>query len=504
MCFSFTLKATADAPVLSSKQLTYETSAILHNIRLSEPDRLKIALDFDGTAYYNVESLENEIDIYLFNVKNGENIQNSFDINDFTVKQIEITSYESGLLLRVPLKHGLAYKIFSLSLPDRLIIDFERTIIQVKNNEQICEGLDYYDITKAVDDKLVLAQVLEVDPKKIDVFPAIGEPEGAFIYSVLKFFNPWTKEKQSGFYPATTSRIALQNNAIAGINGTYFLKSGLPLGILMINKNVISCPIFDRTALILTSDHRAYIDNVALDAYFEINATKYPIMGINEKKAPKKDIVLYTPYYGVVTDTEPDDFNIIVVNDVVVSFECGNSLIPSNGYVLSAGMELSELLFLNAKKEDKVKVAVNVVPFLNVSATTESFLHLIGGGPRLIKNGEIYITKQEENFRADVARGRAARTIVGIKNDGALLFVTVDGKLKRKKREKERGEGHSIGMSLTEAAYFLKALGAVSALNLDGGGSSTMVVRGKIKNTPSGGAQRKISNAILFEPQSRR
>jgi hypothetical protein len=84
--------------------------------------------------------------------------------------------------------------------------------------------------------------------------------------------------------------------------------------------------------------------------------------------------------------------------------------------------------------------------------------------------------------------GRHPRTGIGTTADGRLLLVTVDGRRRR----------HSVGMTLIEFAREFERLGATWALNLDGGGSSTMVVRGKVVNRPSDrSGERFVSSAIL-------
>ena len=77
-----------------------------------------------------------------------------------------------------------------------------------------------------------------------------------------------------------------------------------------------------------------------------------------------------------------------------------------------------------------------------------------------------------------------------------MMFVTVDGR----GRGKNKKNGRSIGMTLTELAYFMQSLGAEDALNLDGGGSSTMVISGKVMNRPVDGNERRVNNSILIKP----
>lgn len=77
---------------------------------------------------------------------------------------------------------------------------------------------------------------------------------------------------------------------------------------------------------------------------------------------------------------------------------------------------------------------------------------------------------------------------------GVLLLVTVDGRQRR-----------SQGVSLPELAAIMKRLGAVNALNFDGGGSSTLVVQGGVANAPSDGRARPIADGLLvYAPNEER
>ena len=94
--------------------------------------------------------------------------------------------------------------------------------------------------------------------------------------------------------------------------------------------------------------------------------------------------------------------------------------------------------------------------------------------------GRIAVRTRPEGFDRPGLYGRFVaarnpRTLAGVTATGALLLVTVDG----------RRPGWSAGMSLADAARLMKSLGARDALNLDGGGSSTMVYGGRVVNRPS-------------------
>jgi len=112
-------------------------------------------------------------------------------------------------------------------------------------------------------------------------------------------------------------------------------------------------------------------------------------------------------------------------------------------------------------------------------------IETIGGNPTLVRDGEIFIGRGDTSFFR-----RHPRTGVGYTADGRVLFVTVDG----------RQAGYSVGMTPRRFAKLFRSLGATYALNLDGGGSTTMVVNGDVVNRPSGGSQRPVSSALLLLP----
>ncbi|GAM12148.1 phosphodiester glycosidase family protein [Mesobacillus selenatarsenatis] len=111
----------------------------------------------------------------------------------------------------------------------------------------------------------------------------------------------------------------------------------------------------------------------------------------------------------------------------------------------------------------------------------------LGGNAILVKNGQVYQTPQ-------TGADKEPRTAVGIKQDGDVFFVVVDG----------RQEPYSAGISMPDLAQMMIDLGAVSALNLDGGGSSTFTTRElggdqlEVDNKPSDRAERSVANSWLI------
>ena len=110
----------------------------------------------------------------------------------------------------------------------------------------------------------------------------------------------------------------------------------------------------------------------------------------------------------------------------------------------------------------------------------------LGGGPALVSNGRVNVTTDEEVFFGTAIPYTHPRTAAGITGDGTLLLLLVDGRQRQ-----------SRGVRLEELAMILADLGAVDALNLDGGGSSTLVVHGQLLNNPAGRKkEREVMTAL--------
>ena len=98
-------------------------------------------------------------------------------------------------------------------------------------------------------------------------------------------------------------------------------------------------------------------------------------------------------------------------------------------------------------------------------------LQVFSFGPVLLEDGSISVTENEE---VGMAMASNPRTAIGYLGKNHYVFVVSDGRT-----------SESAGLSLYELASFMKSLGVVDAYNLDGGGSSTMVFKGEVINTPT-------------------
>jgi large repetitive protein len=152
---------------------------------------------------------------------------------------------------------------------------------------------------------------------------------------------------------------------------------------------------------------------------------------------------------------------------------------PSGGVVLSAPPSTDEATQLLA-------LASGTTMRLHWTLGWPDVFDAVGGMPLLLSDGRIAVSP---DCHTSLCRPNP-RTGIGVTADGKILLVVVDG----------RQPKWSVGPTLFGFARIMQDHGAVWALNLDGGGSTTMVVEGEVVNRPSEGYQRSISNAVLVLP----
>lgn len=348
--------------------------------------------------------------------------------------------------------------------------------VSAQDFKQIHRGVEYARIDRKLGNDPVKINLLRIDRMKVrlDVVHAGGGAIGL----------------------ETTSSIARRRGAVAAINAGFFRLdksafAGDAAGVLMIDQMLLSEFVSDRTAIFIT-DYPATnlgIGQVRTEHNLESKGQKFQVHGLNrERKAD--EIVVYQEEFGPTTLTGTGGVEITVLQGKVTSVNTtsGNGPIPKGGYVISAsGKFIAELTAIRmGDPAGFYRLAFLLRDGLRLPL--EMVDDVVAGVPQLIKDGKIDITWEQEKATRSFAETRHPRTAVARLENGKFLFVTVDG----------RQPGVSVGMSLRELAEYLLSLGAVNAVNLDGGGSTTMFLDGKVVNTPSDKeGERKIGDAIL-------
>jgi len=347
----------------------------------------------------------------------------------------------------------------------------------VRKTRQVAPGVEHIEIRRGDPDRWVI-NVLVLDPARVRL--ALG------------------RARDRGVGTETTSSIAGRRGALAATNGGYFRTEGPyrgePAGIVLQSGQVLSEPYRRRPGLAVSNAGRrtllAVVD-VALRA--EVVASKKARRRIDGINRPRLDdeLILFTPEFDRTTLTGPQGIEVLVGGGRVASVEDGGggAVIPGNGFVLSAHGEAAAWVRANVAPGIRIERKMDL-RFEPRPKFVPEFV--IGGGPRLVRDGRTVLPPDPEIYRPGFADARHPRTAAGLRPDGHILLVTVDG------RRPER----SVGMTIAELAALLAELGAVEAINMDGGGSTTMVVRDKVVNGPSDPAgERAVGDALLVLPR---
>ena len=286
--------------------------------------------------------------------------------------------------------------------------------------------------------------------------------------------------------------IGRNNQALAGINGGFYEYSGRPLGVYMEDGKIVTGKVRDLVRSTLLIDEYGNIDigihdwngNLSLE-----DGRNLMISGVNQVPEDGQAVII-NKYYGESAPQLREGAVELVVNSngkivgINRSHFLSPSSIPVDGYIIQATGSKANILG-GLRSGETISFENRFFP---ESELEGDIVHALGAGPKLIENGNINITSYKEGFQRDVVYGNAPRSAAGITGDNKLLLVTVDG------RQPER----SIGMTLEELADFMLDLGAEKAMNLDGGASARMMVRGFTMNVPS--SERNIGNALLILP----
>lgn len=329
--------------------------------------------------------------------------------------------------------------------------------------------------------------------------------DGMFHYSIEAPSVPWTLEVVEVDLTVNTTTIetAKANDRLAGyekpssmamrksyenhevvaaINGDFY-SGGIPISTQIIKGEILKKPHTSREIFGFSSLKSMFIEKTNYDGKLHINGNEYSITDVNSSRRTD-GLAYYNHYYGSSTGTNQygDEATFKAIDEWVVNGQvravvldkssAGNMAISDSIFALS-GHGTSRAIIADLAVGDTVIVEHRL------TSGTDDMVEAIGGSKKFLNNGVI-----DGNWPE-----RHPRTAIGFNADTTKLYlVTVDGR-----------QSSSAGMKLTELGAFMKEIGAHDALNLDGGGSTAMVVHHNIVNSPSDGSgERSVSNALMI------
>ena len=322
--------------------------------------------------------------------------------------------------------------------------------------------------------------------------------------------------------PGTPAEVRLANGVVAGVarpsvfarsaaggvNGAYFVGTGPDAGDVVgahvSGGELVSEAVDGRSTLVLSANPlvRPRVTSLSFRGRVRIGGRSRLLDGVNRVRGliwgcgghggdrptqrpvhgifctDASELVQFTPRWGTRTPAAGAGTEAVVRDGAVVATRRGGGTpIPADGFVLSGSGDAAR--FLTAAR-GPVEVTTSLRTARGAPLLLSDLAGVVSGGPRLLDRGRIAVRTKAEGFDRPGLYGRFVaarnpRTLAGVTGTGALMLVTVDG----------RRPGYSAGVSLPEAARLMRDLGAVDALNLDGGGSSTMVFGGRVVNRPS-------------------
>ena len=457
----YPVQTQAAVTLAKSEKQAEMVNTVLNNeissIRYSKTDdKVRVVFDLNETTQYEIKPLDNGYIMVDFSEPINKRYVNGININDSSVPFVEIYSDRKMSCAVIQVTDGSAYESGELSGPRRLYVDiskdYEYSI--TKNLELGLTQISYYSRKNG---ERQSAQLVEVDPKYFKFAPVLG----------------------GGDKMAKNTVKAMSDYAGASVaeNASYFGDGKELYGVTKIAGDMVSSMYLTRTAFGVLADGSPYIGPVSYHGVVHSDKGDLFVSGLNGTRGTNS-VMLYNHYYGTSTGTNNNGTEYVVKNDKIVAINKGNSPLRKDETVVSVTGEAQKIL-------NGLKVGDTLQIEQTLNEPWNDATDILGVGPLLVKDGQVDITSAQEQIGVDVTGAKAPRTAVGILKNGNVMFAVLDGR-----------QAHSKGMMLDEFARFLIGMEVVDAVNFDGGGSSELVINGKIVNSPSDGRQRPVATAL--------
>ncbi|WP_309743973.1 phosphodiester glycosidase family protein [Chamaesiphon sp. OTE_20_metabat_361] len=404
----------------------------------------------------------------------------TFDTNldpddDPTAKKLEykVTSSKNQTIIQFPIVKGQRARTKLLS-PTSLEVSINSNLATIPDREiKWAPGLKWRQKWVKLGATNFPVSYLEIDPRQKGIkFRSMLalEPNLVGTNHLIKF--------------APTTQFA------AAINGGYFNRNNrMPLGALKRDGKWLSSPILNRGAIGWNDKGKMQIARLKMqETAITANGTQLPILALNSAYV-QAGIGRYTTDWGTTyTPMQANELIFTVQLNRVTQITPGNALgsinipIPTNGYLLA----------LRGQPELSGSLPIGTTLSLQRQLTPpefDTYSQIIAAGPWLVKSSQIVLDAKGENFSANFSKEAAVRSAIGSTATGNIILVAVHPNPGGK------------GPTLAEMARLLQQMGAIDALNLDGGSSTSLYLGGQLIDRASATAAR-VHNAlgISIEP----
>jgi exopolysaccharide biosynthesis protein len=367
--------------------------------------------------------------------------------------------------------------------------------------ERVADGVDLFRVDGAVDlsppGQPRTPGRLDIEPLPRSVRLLRLDPRRVRLASALA----------TGEVPAraTVLDIARRTRALAAVNAGFFSPTGDPNGLLKIDGRLLSDTGRARGAVALTGRDRVegLFDQVSARVRLRVRTggrwQTVPVDGVDTARGTGR-LVLYSPASGASTGTAgglewtlrpgsagpgggPTVFRVSAASTA------GDGAIPPDGYVLSHGGVEAPAALAGLVRSPSVQVRESLV--VHSGHRVRDWMRaatIVGGAGLLVRGGRPLTDWAIEQLSQGFETTPHPRTVIARDRVGLWWLITIDG----------RQPGRAVGMSFTEMQALLARLDVTDALNLDGGGSTTMVVGDAVLNRPSDPTgPRPVSDAVI-------
>lgn len=463
--------------------------ARVENIRMEpQPWGARIVIDLNRPTPWQISDRRTEGVITLegladsslverFKPRPIEQMQEAEDAAPVAVEEqdempvIRVENGQNQTLLRITAPTGKRLQVFSLPNPNRLVIDVRPDAV-VEKDILWASGIWWRQRYVNLGESRFPVVWLEINPRTAGVFLR------------PMWSNPTT---QAGTTPLI--QMAPLWQATAAINAGFFNRNNrLPLGAIRREGRWFSGPILNRGAVAWNDNGQFKFGRFSLqETLITSTGERLPLLFLNSGYV-KMGMARYTPEWGsTYTPLTDNEVLFIVQNDRVTGQLPGGAAgeqsfpIPTDGYLLTLRSDRIATNSLSIGTQVRVEQRTEPADF-------GSYPHILGAGPLLLENRKIALDAKAEQFSDAFSQQSAVRSCIGITADGTLLFAAVH----------YRSGGP--GPNLNETAQLMQLLGAVDALNLDGGSSTGLYLGGQLLDRSPYTAARVHNGIGIFRP----
>jgi uncharacterized protein YigE (DUF2233 family) len=387
------------------------------------------------------------------------------------LRALKITPQQNRTLIQGVIDGRFQPQVSTLNNPPRIVIDVRQPLSTQTRRILWTPGVEWKEAVIGLDQAQFPVTWLAVNPRQpgLRLLPFWGSSSGGIV----------------GI--EGLAQMAQQNQAAAAINGGYFGRDRQsPLGAIRRNGAWISSPILNRGVIAWDTQGRFRVGRLMLqEQVVTSSGAALPITSSNSGY-PQKGIARYTSIWGATyTPLLKNEQIITVVNNQVQAVQqtAGGQTfaIPKNGALLAArAVDVASALTPGTSLRYQMQAS---------QPAFEGFPNIMGAGPVLLENGRVVADAIAEQFSPTFAVQGADRSGIGQTADGTVLLAVTHNRI------------GGAGPTLSEWAQILKRLGAVNALNLDGGSSTTLYLGEQILDRhPVTAARVQNGIGVFFQP----